>query len=488
MIRTPTTRYARNGEVSIAYQVLGEGPHELVFIQGFCSHLELMWGDPAYVKAMTTLAAFARVVLYDKRGTGLSDRFAAPPSLDDTVADLRSVITAAGCERPVIVGFSAGGALGALYAATYPQEIAGLVLCEAMQSMRPRPGYLDEVADEANALIDSFREMASQWGQGLLLQFFGPSIAGGAFQRRAVGLFERACASPDSIEALLEDGLQIDVTRILPSIQVPALVLHRRDDIVPIEAGRYFAEHIPGARFVELEGGDHMPWAGDFSPVAREIEHFVRGEAASVDSDRSLATLVFTSVVGADSLAAELGDDGLAGYMGRHDEVIRAEIRRFGGREVKHTGDGFLVVFDGASSAARFALSAVERASGPQVRIRAGIHTGEVRIVSGEIGGASAHVAARVVGEAPAGAILVTQPVRDLAASGGLRFESFGVRELRGVPGDWELHLLIGASSTSADSVDPLEPLKRGERVMVRTTARTPRAARVVSRLVQSLP
>ena len=485
---TPTTRYARNGEASIAYQVIGDGPHELVFIQGFCSHLELLWGDPAYVQAMTRLASIGRLVLYDKRGTGLSDRFSHPPSLDDSLADLRAVIRAAHVDKPVLIGFSAGGALAALYAATYPNDVQSLVLCEAMPSMRPRPGYLEEIADEANALIASFREMSAQWGQGLLLRYFGPSLTGGALQRRAVGLFERACASPDTLEALLEDGLQIDVTAVLPSIQVPTLVMHRRDDIVPIEAGRYFAEQIPGARFVELEGGDHMPWAGDFTPVAREIESFLRGGAAVVDADRSLASLVFTSVVDSDATAAALGDEAFADTMERHDRALRAELEYFGGREVKHTGDGFLTAFDGATAAARFALAAVDAASAEGVRIRAGVHTGEVRVVSGEIGGAAVHVAARVMSEADPGSVVATQPVRDLASSLGMRFRRLGSRELRGVPGMWDLYVLTDAAAPAQERLDPFGDLSRGERAMVRATARSPRVARVMSRVVQALP
>ena len=482
-----TTRFARNGDVSIAFQVLGDGPTELVFIQGFCSHLDLLWGDPAYAHAMGRLASFGRVVLYDKRGTGLSDRFSVPASLDDSLGDLRAVIDASGAKTPVLIGFSAGGALAALYAATYPREVAGLVLCEAMPRMAPGPGYLEDIADEANALIARFRTMAGQWGTGMLMEFFGPSLAGGALQRRAVGIFERACATPGALEALLEEGLATDVTSILPTIRVPTLVMHRRDDVVPIAAGRYFADNIPGARFVELEGGDHMPWAGNFSPVATEIERFVRGDAAGTDTDRSLASLVFTSMVDADSRAAALGDTQFGQLLARHDRALRSELERFGGREVKHTGDGVFAAFDGATAAARFALAAVEAAATEGIAIRAGVHTGEVRVVSGQLGGASAHIAARVTAEAEPGGVLATQTVRDLATTVGLTFDSIGSRELRGVPGSWELYAVSGTADVESTRVDPFGDLSRSERMMLRSTVRSPRAARVMSRVIRAL-
>lgn len=488
MADKPETRYARNGDVSLAYQVLGTGPRDLVFLQGFCSHLDLMWAQPAYVQFMRRLASFARVVLYDRRGTGLSDRFDRPASFDDQLGDLKAVLDAAGVRDPVIVGFSAGGALAVLYAATYPNDVAGLVLSEAMPSMRPGPGYLEHLQDEMETLIERFRQMSTDWGKGVLLEFFGPSMAGGSVQRRVVGLFERACATPDTATALLEDGLQLDVRSILPSIRVPTLVMHRRHDVIPIDAGRYLAEHIPGARFVELEGGDHMPWAGDHLPIAREIERFIRGETADVDSDRSLTALVFTSLAEADVRAAELGDAAFGRLMSAHDEAMRTELRRFSGEEIKHTGDGLVASFTGPSAAARFALAAVDAARQIGAEIRAGVHLGEVRKIAGEMGGVAVHVAARVMTSAQPGQVLATTPVRDLTTSQGLFFLSVGTHELRGVDGAWELFEVGGDYNLRPERIDPLGDLSRSERMMLRSTTRAPRVSRAMSRVIDALP
>lgn len=487
MAREPI-KYARNGDVSLAYDVFGDGGRDIVFVPGFCSHLDILRGEPAYHRFMTRLAESCRIVRYDKRNTGLSDRLSEPATIDDAVADLRAVIHNSGVKKPVLLGFSEGGALASVYAATYPDELSGLVLCEAFARARPGPGYLEGMQEELSALTDRIFGLADNWGEGRLVEFFGPSMVGGSVHRRLVGLFERAAATPATIRATFEAALDLDVSDVLPTIRVPTVVMHREHDIIPIEAGRYIASQIPGAQFVQLHGGDHMPWAGDFNEVASAIERFVTAEARGVETDVSLSTLAMTGIVDADGLTARLGDRGFAEFMIRHDRALRRELQVAGGIEIKHTGAGLLTSFDAPTGAARFGLAAVAAAATVGADIRIGVHTGEVRLVAGELGGASVHVVARILGEAAPGEVLVSSTVRDLSVASGLTFESHGLHSLRGVPGEWELFRAIGDPKRDLERLDPWDGFKPGERRLLENSGRTPRASRVLSRVIRRIP
>jgi pimeloyl-ACP methyl ester carboxylesterase len=484
----PRTEFARNGEVAIAYQVIGDGPRDAVFIPGFAGHLDLMWSEPAYGKFMERLADFSRLVLYDRRGTGLSDRFSRPTTLDESVADLRAVIEASGVRTPALIGFSEGGAVATTYAATYPEDVSALVLCETFVRARPGPGYLEDRVEEMAALTDRIFDLADHWGEGRLLEFFGPSMVGGSVHRRLLGIFERAAASPITVRRAFEQAIELDATAVLEHVHVPTLVLHRRDDVIPIEAGRYVAEHIPGARFVELEGGDHMPWAGDFNRIAQEVERFLGGATHERDTDRSLATVVFVALAGA--AADELrGDDAALGRLAATlEEGWRRALTDHGGTEVRSTGDAFVGSFPGSVSGIRFAVASHDVASGAGAAVRAGVHTGEVRRISGETGGLTLHIAARVMALAAPGDVLVSGPTRDLAIGSGLQFASRGRHELRGVPGTWELFAPVGDVDELPSRVDPLDGFSQSERRFVRMGGRTNAATRVLSRIVRALP
>ena len=484
----PKTSFARSGDASIAYQVIGDGPRDVVFIPGFCSHLDLMWGEPAYARFMTRLASFCRLVRYDRRGTGLSDRFDRTTTLEEGLGDLRAVIEATGARTPAIIGFSEGGALAATYAATHPDEVSALVLCETFVRGRPGPGYLEEQTDELEALTERIFELADRWGEGRLVEFLGPSMVGGSVHRRFVGIFERAAASPVTVRRVFEHALDLDATGVLDSVSAPTLVLHRRHDVIPIEAGRYVADHIPGARFVELGGGDHMPWAGDFNEVASHIEAFLGGAQQERDVDRSLATIVFVSMVDATARAAELGDIGFERLGSEAVAAFREYLARFGGSEVRATGDAFVASFGGPVAAVRFGLAATRTAEGLGAPARVGIHAGEVRRISGELGGLTFHVAARVMGLAPPGVVLVTSTAHDLSIGSTLRFDSHGHHELRGLPGSWELFAAVSDVDEPASRVDPLAGFGRGERAVVRMGGNSNPASRAISRLVRALP
>lgn len=484
----PKTEFARNGEVAIAYQVIGDGPRDAVFIPGFAGHLDLMWSEPAYGRFMGRLADFSRLVLYDRRSTGLSDRFSRPTTLDESVADLRAVIEAAGAHTPALIGFSEGGAVATTYAATYPDAVSALVLCETFVRSRPGPGYLEDRVEEMAALTDRIFDLADHWGEGRLLEFFGPSMVGGSVHRRLMGIFERAAASPITVRRAFEQAIELDATAVLEHVRVPTLVLHRRDDVIPIDAGRYVADHIPGARFVELDGGDHMPWAGDFNRVAQEVERFLGGAEHQRDSDRSLATVVFVSLAGAG--ADELrGDDAALGRVAvTLEEGWRRALADHGGTEVRSTGDAFVGSFLGSVSGIRFAVAARDVAAAAGASVRAGVHTGEVRRISGETGGLTLHVAARVMGLAAPDKVLVSGPARDLAIGSGLQFASQGPHELRGVPGSWELFVPVGDVDEPPSRVDPLDGFSQSERRFVRMGGRTNAVTRAFSRIVRALP
>ena len=442
----PEVRYAKSGDVHVAYAVVGDGPVDLVVVPGFISHLDVMWDNPAIVRLSERLVRFARLITFDKRGTGMSDPVASAPTLELRMDDIRAVMDAAGSERAVLLGVSEGAPLCILFAAAHPERTVGLILSGGLARSTWAPDY--PYATPKEALLESAAELtAPMWGTGQDAEIFAPSMAADPVVIEWWGRMERLAASPGMMQQLFTMFLDIDVRAALPMVQVPTLVLHRTGDrVVNINAGRWLAEHIDGARFVELPGRDHALWAGDTDAVIGEIEEFLTGarSAPPEDFDRVLATVLFTDVVASTQRAAELGDKRWRDLLERYYAAVRGELTRFRGREVKTIGDGFLATFDGPARAIRAAQSIVAASKGIGLDVRAGVHTGECEMLDGDIGGIAVHIGARVVSLAEPGEVLVSSTVRDLVAGSGVEFAERGVHELRGVPGEWRLYTARG--------------------------------------------
>ncbi len=423
----PETRYARSGDVRIAYQVVGTGQRDLIFVPGYISHLEHAWEEPGYVHLVSRLSAHSRVIMFDKRGTGLSDRPALLPTLEERMDDVRAVMDAAGSERAAIFGISEGGAMCMLFAATYPERTQALVLYGSY-------GHFPAWVIPPDRFDASIEAIDRTWGTGASLPVFAPGRVDDEPFKRWWARFERLGASPSAAIALMHMNNSIDIRHVLPSIRVPTLVLHRTGDRrVSVEAGRFLGATIPGARYVEMPGADHVAWVGDTDRLADEIEEFVTGSRADPEPDRVLATVMFTDIVGSTQRAEELGDRRWRGLLDRHDAIVRREIERFRGHEVKTLGDGFLATFGGAARAVRCALSTSEAVQSLGLQVRSGIHTGEIEVKGDDIGGIAVHIAARIAGLAQGNQVLASRTVRDLVAGSNLRFLDFGAHALKGI-------------------------------------------------------
>jgi pimeloyl-ACP methyl ester carboxylesterase len=438
---TPPTRYAKSGDASIAYQVVGDGPKDLVLAFGFTTHLEIQWESPEFARFFDRIASFSRLILFDKRGTGLSDPVAEAPTLEQRVDDVRAVMDAAGSERATMFGISEGGPMCVLFAATHPERVDALVLHGAMGRTTEAPDY--PWASPADALRESAEELiAPFWGQDAegLMETFAPSLAGDPEAVEFATRMERSAASPAMVEKIFEMFLDIDVRAVLPTIHVPTLVLHRRGDrVVNWRAGKDLAAHIPGARYVELDGIDHLPWAGDYEAVLGEIEEFLTGARSLPEPDRVLATVMFTDIVGSTERAAELGDARWRNLLSAHQASVRRELDRFRGREVKTLGDGTLAIFEGPARAIRCGQAIGEAARSSDLEVRIGLHCGEVEVMDGDVGGIAVHIAARVGALAAPGEVLVSSTVKDLVAGSGIEFEDRGAQQLKGISDEWRL-------------------------------------------------
>jgi class 3 adenylate cyclase len=435
----PETRYARSGDVRIAYQMIGDGPLDLVFVPGFISNLDLVW-ESAYAHFFTRLAAFSRLILFDKRGTGLSDRMAGIANLEERMDDVRAVMDAVGSERAALFGVSEGGPMSLLFAASYPERAAALVL---YGSFARHPTVSAENLPDHVDLIDR------SWGTGeYMLRFMAPSRAGDDNLRQILARVERQGASPSAVIAIMQMNSEIDARHILETIRVPTMVLHRTgDQRITLDAGRYLADHIPAAKFVELPGDDHnfINERDITDRVVDEAEEFLTGSRSStVEIDRVLATVLFTDIVDSTQRAAELGDRQWRALLDRHDEAARTQIGRFRGHEVKSLGDGFLATFDGPARAVRCATAIAGAVRPLGLTVRSGLHTGEIELTPDDIGGIAVHTAARVVTMAGPGEIVVSSTVRDLVAGSGLRFEDRGRHALRGLPEEVHLYTVLG--------------------------------------------
>jgi class 3 adenylate cyclase len=431
----PVTRYAKSGDVHIAYQVFGEGPVNLVLAPPFVSNIENYWTFPDLERWLLRLASFARVVMFDKRGTGMSDRVAELPGLDQRIDDLRAVMDAAGMEQAALLGISEGSPLAALFAATYPDRCRALVLYGGFVRF---PSWFP--TEEALAGFLGYIDQA--WGSGGSLPFFAPSLANDPAAQQWMGRFERLGASPAAVTALMRMNSQIDISDIVSTIRVPTLVIHRTDDVtINVEGGRYLGKHIPGARYIELPGKDHPPWIGDNAmEIADAIEEFLTGTRAPVtETDRVLATVLFTDIVGSTEKAAALGDRRWRDLLDNHHATIRRNLTRFRGQEIKTTGDGVLATFDGPARGVRCACAIADEIRPLGIDVRAGLHTGECEMIGDDVGGIAVHIGARVAALAGAGEVLVSSTVKDLVAGSGLRFDDRGSQSLKGVPGEWRI-------------------------------------------------
>jgi class 3 adenylate cyclase len=436
----PRTRYARSGSVSIAYQVVGDGPRDLVWVPGWVSHLEAGWDEPLQAHFRRRLSSFSRLILFDKRGTGMSDRVADRdlPTLEERMDDVRAVMDAARSDRAVIVGPSEGGSMAVLFAATYPERTAALITFGAFASRIWSPEYPWAPTPEERQGFYDFIER--NWGGEADTSTLAPSLAADAEFKRHLARYNRLSASPGSALALAKMNTQIDVRSVLPTIRVPTLVLHRTGDLdANIAEGRYIAERIAGAKFVELPGIDHLPWAGNQDDILDEIEEFLTGIRPAPQSDRMLATVLFTDIVGSTERAASLGDRAWREVLDRHHASVRSELAHFRGQEIATTGDGFLATFDGPARAVRCAVAIRDRLRESGIEVRAGVHTGECERMGDNIGGLAVHIGSRVAGLAGPGEVLASSTVKDLVAGSGIVFEDRGAHPLKGIPGEWRV-------------------------------------------------
>jgi pimeloyl-ACP methyl ester carboxylesterase len=443
----PETRYAKNGDVNVAYQTVGDGPLDLVLVLGWVQSFDPGWEIEPIKRFYERLASFSRLILFDKRGTGLSDRVAIDdlPTLETRMDDMRAVMDAVGSERAAVLGHSEGGAMCALFAATHPERTQALVMDGSSARTRWAPDYPLGASDE---VLEEFeRSIRENWGAEFfrsILAEVAPSIADDEELIQAHMRAAARAASPAAAAALTRMSAQVDIRHVLPAIRVPTLVLHRAGEVLT-EESRYVGGRIPGAKVVELPGSDHMPWLGDQERWLDEVEEFLTGVRPHPALDRVLATVLFTDIVGSTELAVDLGDRRWRDLLERHNTLVRQELGRFRGRELNTAGDGFLATFDGPARAIACAASIRDEARGLGIQIRFGLHTGELELHGSEIRGIAVHTGARVVGKAGPGEVLASSTVKDLVAGSGLEFEDRGSHELKGVPGEWRLYAVSNA-------------------------------------------
>jgi pimeloyl-ACP methyl ester carboxylesterase len=436
-------RFARSGDIDVAYRVVGDGPVDLVCVEGAYTHLEIAWELPQYRRYYERLAEFARVILFDKRGLGMSDRVPGATTLEERMDDIRAVMDAVGSERAAVIGESEGGPLSMLFAAAHPERTVALILQGAEVRERRDDDWPWGEGDEAE-LEEYLARLPETWGMGLGFQYLFPSVGDLEWGRAWLGRLQRHAATPASWEAFARMAFEIDVRHVAAAINVPTLVIHAvADQVCHVENARFLARTIPNARYVELAGGDHVPWLDPDATIA-EIREFLTGTRESSTPDRALATVLFTDLVGSTGRAAELGDRRWGDLLEQHHASVRRELARFDGLEVDTAGDGFFATFDGPARAIRCAQAIVDAVRPLQLDVRAGLHTGEVELADGKVAGIAVNIGARVAAKADAGEVLVSGTVKDLVAGSGLEFDDRGVAALKGVPGEWRLFAVVG--------------------------------------------
>jgi pimeloyl-ACP methyl ester carboxylesterase len=492
------TSYASCGDLSLAYQVFGDGPVELVFVGPMVSHIELFWTLPEFKAFFEQLATFCRVLLFDKAGVGLSDPIPKVRLLEERAAEIEAVMDAVGFAKAAVFGMSEGGPQAMMFAAKRPERTRALILYGSFAFVPAgsswddldrdpaelRARYLPEFGEKytlSTKQIGRMQEMVrgarSVWGSGATAKWWFPSVR----SMRQLGMVERMCASPGMLRATMESSLRIDVRPILPTLAAPTLVVHAREDLMPVQCGRYLADHIPGARYLEVDGAEHAPWFTEPDRILTQIEEFLTGShAAPAQSHRALRTVLFTDIVASTQHAAATGDERWRAVLHRIGEITADLTQRFGGTVVKSTGDGHLMTFDGPTQAIRCAEALRAEAETLGIEIRVGIHTGECELLDSDIGGLAVHIAARICGQADAREILVSRTVRDLVVGSGTGFEDRGSVELRGVPGTWQLLAVDRDGARAGSSEAELASMPTpGARIAMR---RSDRAVEVIAR------
>lgn len=438
----PRTLYTKSGDVTIAYQVLGNGPTDLVYAPGWISNVEYGWESPDLAHFFKRLSSFCRLILFDKRGTGLSDREVGFPTLEQRTDDIRAVMDAVGSERATLFGVSEGGNMSAMFAATYPERTSAVVLYGTGAKGSWAPDYPWRLKQEE---IDDFMaNLERNWGLPFALDEAAPSVAEDEAAQKWFAANLRFSASPRSAMTIIRLSFSIDMRDVLPSVQSPTLVLVRQGDRwANVEEARYLAELIPGSKFVELPGEDHMPWWGGQDEVVGEIQEFVTGTRECASSDRVLLTILMTDIVGSTEKASSLGDRRWKELLQQHDTTIRRQVTRFEGQEVNTTGDGFVLAFTGPTRAIQCA-KAIQRELRPlELETRAGLHTGECERRGSDLSGIAVHITARILHSASEGDIVVSNTVKDLVVGSGLEFVEHGIHSLKGVPGQWSLFTVL---------------------------------------------
>ena len=431
-------RFARSGEIDVAYRVVGDGPIDLVYVEGAYTHLEIEWELPQYRRYCERLGEFTRLIQFDKRGMGMSDRVPGATTLEERMDDIRAVMDAAGSERAAIIGESEGGPLSMLFAAAHPERTVGLILQGAEVRERRDEEWPWGEATDAEA-EEYYAAIPENWGKGNGFQYLAPSVGDVEWGRAWLGRVAMHAATPAAWEAFARMAHDIDVRDVVSVIKVPTLIIHAVDDrVCHVENARFLARTISGAKYVELAGGDHVPWFDPDETIA-EIREFLTGTREASTPDRALATVLFTDLVGSTQQAADLGDRRWRDLVEQHHAAVRGELARFDGREVDTAGDGFFATFDGPARGIRCAQAIVESVRPLGLDVRAGLHTGEVELADGKIAGIAVNIGARVAGQAEGGEVLVSGTVRDLVAGSGLEFEDRGATALKGVPGEWRL-------------------------------------------------
>lgn len=440
----PSTRYVKSDDVHIAYQVIGKGPIDLLIVPGFVSNVEAMWQSPDQSAFFRRLASFCRVILFDKRGTGLSDRGSQIFTLEQRMHDVQAILDEVDSERAALMGISEGGPMSLLYAATYPERTSALVLYGSYAKRSRAPDYPFGWDDEQWQRV--FADMEHNWGapHALSIAMRVPSVADDPHAAERMASYFRASASPGAAVAIMKMNREIDVRHVLPATRVPTLILHRAaDGVIDIEHARYMARHIPGAKLVELSGQDHAPWLGDRNAVIDEVEQFLTGKRHAYEPERVLSTVLFVDIAGSTERAAALGDSPWRELLEAFYAKVREVLQQFRGREINTAGDGFLAAFDGPARAINCAGTIRNMVRSLNLEVRCGLHTGECELVGNDLAGIAVHIGARVAGLATPGEVLVSQTVRDLVAGSGLAFEDRGMHKLKGVPNEWHVFRAI---------------------------------------------
>lgn len=444
---TPEVHYARPGDAHIAYQVFGSGDIDLVYVAEFWHSIEAQWDERRNAAFLRRLGSFSRVICLDQRGSGLSDPLplGEQPSLELAADDVRAVMDAVGVPRAALLGVAGGSMISSLLAATVPERVHSMVLLHGLARLTAAPDYPwgTTPAFESRVMAD----LSNGWGRGALADVLAPSEADDPAFRSWLARYQRLGASPGEVIAQRRMVQDLDIRQVLPSIRTPTLVVHRRDNrLINVGHGRYLAEHIPGAEYVEVPGGDHLPFLGDVEAILAPIERFLTGTVSHDDHRRVLATVLFTDIVASTEHASRLGDRRWRILLEEHNAMVRDELERYRGRELDRAGDGFVAIFDGPARAVRCALAIGDRVRSLDFSLRAGVHTGEVELLAAEVEGIAVHIGARVAAVAAPDEVLVTSTVRDLVAGSGIAFTDRGMRTLRGVPGRWKLYAASGLS------------------------------------------